>query len=191
VNGFLLGLFVLAGTPLVTPWVLRQVAAHLPVRRFGLLYGVRGLAARLQTAAFATASLAVAGCMLVGITLMVGSFRRTIAVWVDSTVRADVYVTTESWRRARDQAVLGPEVIAALSRIPHVARVDRLRQVTTTAGGAAVNLGGIDMGLPGGERRFVFLEACRARRCAAPARRVPCSWGSPWRAGGDCAWEIA
>jgi len=158
VNGFLLGLAVLAGTPLVTPWVLRQVAVPLPVRRFGLLYGVRGLAARLQTAAFATASLAVAGCMLVGITLMVGSFRRTIAVWVDSTVRADVYVTTESWRRARDQAVLGPEVIAALSRVPDVARVDRLRQVTTTAGGAAVNLGGIDMGLPGGERRFVFLE---------------------------------
>ncbi len=158
VNGFVLGLAVLAGTPLITPWVLRQSAASLRVRRLGVLYGLRGLGARLQTTALAAAALAVAACMLVGITLMVGSFRRTIAVWVNSTVRADVYVTTESWRRARDQAVLEPAVIAALQHLPGVARLDRLRQITTTAAGRPVNLGGIDMGLPGGERRFLFLE---------------------------------
>jgi putative ABC transport system permease protein len=39
-----------------------------------------------------------------------------------------------------------------------VARLDRLRQITTTAGGGPVNLGGIDMALPGGESRFLFLE---------------------------------
>ncbi|HEX5043846.1 MAG TPA: ABC transporter permease, partial [Candidatus Polarisedimenticolaceae bacterium] len=158
VNGFVLGLAVLAGTPLVTPWALRRGTAALRVRRLGVLYGLRGVGARLQTTAFAAAALAVAACMLVGITLMVGSFRRTIAVWVNTTVRADVYVTTESWRRARDQAVLEPEVIAALRRVPGVARLDRLRQITTTSAGGPVNLGGIDMRLPGGERRFAFVE---------------------------------
>lgn len=158
INGFALGLAVLAGTPLVTPWALRHAAALLPVRRFGLVYGLRGLGAKLQSTAFAAAALAVAACMLVGITLMVGSFRRTIGVWVDSTVHADVLITTESWRRARDQAVLSGDVLEALARFPGVARLDRLRQITTSSRGWPVNLGGIDMGLPGGERRFLFLE---------------------------------
>lgn len=158
VNGFLLGLAVLLGVPLVTPWLLCAGAGIVRVRRFGFAYGLRGLGARLQTTAFAAAALAVATCMLVGITLMVGSFRRTVAIWVDSTVRADVYVTTESWRRARDQAVLEEGIVEALARFPGVARLDRLRQISTSAGDRPVNLGGIDIGLPGGEHRFSFVE---------------------------------
>jgi putative ABC transport system permease protein len=158
VNGFALGLAVLVAVPLVTPWLLRSGAACVRVRRFGLAYGIRSLGARLQTTAFAAAALAVAASMLVGITLMVGSFRRTVEVWVSDTVRADVYVTTESWRRARDRAILDPAVLDRLAAFPGVVRVDRLRQVTTSSRGEPVNLGGVVMGLPGGERRFSFVE---------------------------------
>jgi putative ABC transport system permease protein len=158
VDGFLVGLAVLAAVPLVTPFLLGAAAGAVPVRRFGVAFGLRGLKARLQTTAFAAAALAVAASMLVGITLMVGSFRRTVGLWVDATVRADVYVTTESWRRARDEAILEDRVVAVLARFPGVVRLDRLRQIATRAGGRPVNLGGVDVGLPGGEHRFSFVE---------------------------------
>src|SRR5581483_5538598 len=89
--GFVLGVSILAALPLLTPAVVAAVAGRLRVRRFGPAYAVRGLAARLETTSFAVASLAIAVSMLVGITLMIGSFRRTLEVWVASTVRADVY----------------------------------------------------------------------------------------------------
>ena len=52
--------------------------------------------------------------MLIGITMMIGSFRRTVEIWVGSTLRADVYVTTDSWRRARQMATLDASLVDAL-----------------------------------------------------------------------------
>src|SRR5581483_5090638 len=124
-----LGVSILAALPLLTPAVVAAVAGRLRVRRFGPAYAVRGLAARLETTSFAVASLAIAVSMLVGITLMIGSFRRTLEVWVASTVRADVYVTTQSWARGTVEATLAPELVGALRAHPAVAYVDRLRRL--------------------------------------------------------------
>jgi len=94
----------------------------------------------------------------VGITLMVGSFRRTLEIWVDATVRADVYVTTESWARGRREATHDPPHVAAGAAWPGVRAVDRLRQVSAVVAGRRVSLAGVDMELPAGSRRFALLE---------------------------------
>ena len=156
--GFVLALSLVVALPLMTPLVLRGVSLLFPVRGFALAFSLRSLGLRLQTTSVAVAALAVAVSMLVGITLMIGSFRETVDRWVRSTVRADLYVTGESWRRGADGASLGDDVVATLSTWPGVQRVDRLRRVSVFSDGRPVSLIGVDMGLTGGEARFSFLE---------------------------------
>ncbi|HLE22194.1 MAG TPA: ABC transporter permease, partial [Vicinamibacteria bacterium] len=132
---------------------------------FGFAFGLRGLGQQLQTTPFAIAAVAVAVCMMVGVTVMVGSFRRTLEVMVDSTVRADIYVTSKSWSRGRSEASLEPEIVSAIANHPGVRAVDRLRQFFVYPPGypddRRVSLAGIDVGLELGEARFAFLEGER------------------------------
>lgn len=130
-SGFGLGLALLVGLPLLTPWTLATICGRVPARGFDLSLALRNLGARLQTTAFAVASLAIAVSMMIGITFLVSSFRATLATWVESSIRADVYVTTESWARAGSEAELSPEVRAVLARHPAVWGVEELRRIHT------------------------------------------------------------
>jgi putative ABC transport system permease protein len=116
-SGFALCVCLLIGMPLLTPWLFKQVTRWMKTRGFGLLYGMKALGLRLQTTSFAVAALGVAVSMLIGITLMVGSFRRTVEVWINSTVNADVYITTQSWSRARSAATLDDELVQELKSL--------------------------------------------------------------------------
>ena len=134
----------------------------------GLALGLRNLAARLQTTSFAVAALAVTVSMLVGITLLVGSFRATLVTWLDVTVRADVYVTTESWVRAGNEALLERDLLRRAGRLPGVAAVEEQRRlrVRTADGRHQIWLNGIRVaGLPGAElaTRLPLLDG-RSRR---------------------------
>jgi putative ABC transport system permease protein len=155
--GFVLGIALLVAIPLLTPYVVERAAGAIRLRGFGLGYSLKSLATRLQTTSFAVASLAIAVSMLVGITLMIGSFRRTVEVSVETTVRADVYVTTPSWARGGSEATLDPALVATLSGHPGVAYVDRLRRFGGHVGERRVAVVGVDMALPGRERRFTLL----------------------------------
>ena len=157
-GGFVLGIAAMMALPLLSPLALGRVAGGLRVHSFALGYGARSLTQRLGITSVAGAALAVAVSMLVGITVMIGSFRRTLEVWIDSTVHADVYVSTESWGRARGQAGLDAKTLAALRNWKEARAVDRLRQVFTECGGRRVSVIGVDMGLPGGVSRFALLQ---------------------------------
>lgn len=156
--GFVVAVALLLAIPLLVPFVLGRAAACVPVRAFGLAYGLRALGVRLGTTAFAVAALAVAVSMLTGITLMIGSFRTTVEIWINDTLHADVYVTTESWQRARQQAALDPSVEAGLRSLPGVTAVDRLRQVVTHSGERRIIMGGADLSAASARGRFTLLE---------------------------------
>jgi putative ABC transport system permease protein len=155
--GFLEAFLLVAAIPLVTPFLVQGATSLLRVSSFGIGYGIKGLGKQLQTTPVAIAALAVAVSMVVGVTTMVSSFRETLSVWVDSTIRADIYVSTPSFRRARREAVLGDDVIATLASHPGVVHVDRLRQFFASSGGRRFSLSGIDAGVPV-EGRFALLE---------------------------------
>ncbi|MBZ5640967.1 MAG: ABC transporter permease, partial [Acidobacteriia bacterium] len=148
--------------PLMTPWMLKRVSGLIHPGAFDFAYGVRTLGVKLGTTSFAVAAVGVAVTMLVGITLMVGSFRKTLEVWIGSTIRADVYVTSESWRRARGTATLDDDLVAALVRFPGVRAADRLRQGFAWTGSRRISLIGRDAGLPGGDGRFPLVSGNRA-----------------------------
>jgi putative ABC transport system permease protein len=168
-SGFVLALGVLAAVPLAAPAALAALGRLPRPRRLGIRFGIRTLGSRPSGAAVAAGALAVAVAMLAGVTIMVGSFRSSVERWLDATLRADVYVTTPSWRRARSDATLAPEVLARLRALEGAAALDVLRQVQAWAGGRRISLSGIDAALPGGERRVELVagdarEAMRALR---------------------------
>jgi len=146
--GFALAVSLMVGLSLLTPLVIRLMANPVRVRRLGFSYSLKTLGARLQTTAVAVAALAVAVSMLVGITLMVGSFRRTVDVWIGTTVRADAYITTESWSRSGRAALLDDSLVSVLTTLPGVTSVDRLRSLSPIVEGRRIFLAGIDLGIP-------------------------------------------
>lgn len=169
--GFVLALALMVGLALLAPATLDTLVRPLTLRRLGLAYSARTLRARLQTSAVAIASLGLVVSMLVGVTFMVGSFRETVTTWISGTVRADVYLTTESWARSAGAATLDEEIIRRVTERPGVRAVDRLRASSASIGGRRTFLAGVDLSqdLP---ERFAFLrgdptQAIRAVRDSA------------------------
>jgi putative ABC transport system permease protein len=134
--------------PLIVPLVVRSAAALARPRSLGGALSLRNLAARLQTSSLAVAALAVTVSMLVGITLLVGSFRATLQTWLDVTVRADIYVSTESWVRAGGEALMERDLLDELEAWPGVAAFEEQRRlrVRTTDGRHLIWLNGVRVG---------------------------------------------
>jgi putative ABC transport system permease protein len=156
--GFVLAIALLAGFPLLTPLSIRLATGPIRARDFGLTYSLRGLAVRLRATSIAVAALAVAVSMLTGITVMVSSFRQTLTVWVESTLLADVYVTTESWARSTGPAPLDTTFLPAVRTMPGIVGIDLVRTFTAYLGDRRVGIGGVDFGVGLPETRYPFLQ---------------------------------
>jgi putative ABC transport system permease protein len=187
--GFILAVGVLAAVALAAPAVVRSLGFLGRPRRLAAAWGMRTLPARLRTAAVAAGALAVAVSMLCGITVMIGSFRVTVDRWLGRTLRADVYVTTPSWRRARSEATLAPEVAARLAADPEVVGVDFLRQVQGLAEDRRVSISGVDAALPVRGGRVDLLagdpsDVWRAVRSGAALVSEPLARKAGLRSGG-------
>jgi putative ABC transport system permease protein len=156
--GFVLAVGLLTGLPLLTPMAIHVLTRGIQIRSFGLAYSLKSVGARLQTTAFAVAALAIAVSMLVGITLMIGSFRETLNVWIRTTVVADVYVTPSSWRGQGDEAFLENDLIQAMRNFDGVRAMDQLRGFLVYSNDHRLALAGVDIGVPGGASRFTLLD---------------------------------
>ncbi len=153
-GGFVYGFLMMVALPLVVPLVVRTVCAPVRPRGIGPALSLRNLLVRLQTTSFAVAALAVTVSMLIGITLLVGSFRQTLVTWLDTTIRADVYISTESWVRAGNEAFLDGPLIDDLASLPGVRGLETQRrlQVWTADGQHLVWLNGVSFaGIPEAE----------------------------------------
>jgi putative ABC transport system permease protein len=151
-GGFAYGFVMMVCLPLVVPLVVRTVTAPIHPRGLGLALALRNLAARLQTTSLAVAALAVTASMLVGITILIGSFRATLVTWLDTTIQADVYVSTPSWVRAGNDAFLDRLLLDELAARPGVNTVEEQRRlrVRTADGRHLVWLNGIRIAGPAG-----------------------------------------
>ena len=166
--GFALALGVLAALPLASPAAVRLLSRMGRARRFSAGYGARTLALHLQSSAVAVGALAVAVAMLTGVTVMVESFRGTVVTWLDASMRADVYVTTPTWSRARGEATLSPRVEERLARVAGARRVETLRQAFARVGGRRVSVVGVQVRADGEARvRLLSGDAREAMRRVA------------------------
>ena len=159
--GFVLAVAILLSLPLLTPFLIRKVCSRITVEGFNLAYALKTLSTQLQNTSFASSSLAIAVSMLVGITLMIGSFRETVQLWVQTTVQADIYITTPSWR-ADPEATMDQELVAQIVAHPGVSSSEELRRIFVSTGDKRISIAGVEMKLAAaGESRFPLLEGDR------------------------------
>ena len=89
--------------------------------------------------------------IMIGVLVMVRSFRHTVEVWVADTVLADVVVAPSLWLRGTEIGTVGrslpPAWTTILSSIPEVAAVDTYRDVRITVQGHRVAIVSRDLRL--------------------------------------------
>lgn len=157
---------VLVGAALLVP-LLVLAAARLLAPPLGWLFGglgamaARGLAASLSRTGIAVAALAVAMAVAVGVGLMIDSFRSSVERWLGTTLQADLYVTPSAGGPGNAAVRMDPQLVAALERLPGVARMNRLRAVTLSDVGGNLQVVALDMDRRS-ERAFEILAGDEA-----------------------------
>jgi putative ABC transport system permease protein len=173
--GFAAVALVVAALAAFAP-ILVEVASRASAQPLARLAGAAGrLAAEffggsLARNAIAVASLAMALGMTLAMIVTVASIRETVRVWVEATLRSDLWVKAEAGGRRGFVGDLPPEIVPFLRAIPGVAAVDpfRARDATdargrpfTVASGdfrVVARVGGPPL-LDGRDARQVALEA--------------------------------
>ncbi|MDE0342787.1 MAG: ABC transporter permease [Deltaproteobacteria bacterium] len=161
-SGFVLSTVVMLCLPLLAPWLVQRLTARVRVPDFGFRYGVRSLGATLANTSFSVSSLSMAVCLLVGITLLVGSFRETLVRWVDRSLTADVFVTATVAARPGPEATLSEDVVERLGRGRDVVSVAPLRRLLLPVEGGRVAVVGVDLRRPAARRRLALLSGVDA-----------------------------
>jgi putative ABC transport system permease protein len=161
--------FVLAGFSFLVPRVMFHFskAAGNVLRRFRSRGGraniesalaVANLSRALLRNSVTVAALAVAVAMTVGVSVMVFSFRKTVEVWINDTLIADLFVTPASNAVAGLSSFFPSSALAFLSNHPDVETIDTFRQVELPMGNTDVSAAVVR----GSERRqFQFLHGDR------------------------------
>ncbi len=128
----------LVGFALVVP--LAVVGwAHLVRPVVGALAGAVGrmgagsLLTHLSRVGVAVAALTVAVAATIGVSVMIGSFRETVVLWLDGALQADVYAQPPSLVARRGEASLTPAVVAALRATPGAAAVYTVRSLDASS----------------------------------------------------------
>ncbi len=117
------GLFsILLGAALLTPpitTVLMQVIQPV-TRQLGVIgrLAPRDIVRSLSRTSVPIAALMVAVSVIVGVSIMVGSFRVTVVQWLDQTLQADIYVSPPSTTANRVLGQLDPSVVNDIKRWP-------------------------------------------------------------------------
>ncbi|KAM3098331.1 ABC transporter permease [Phormidesmis sp. 146-12] len=120
------GLFaVLLGAALLTPpLVTLAMQSFSPVGQqfLGVIgrLAPRDILRSLSRTSVAIAALMVSVSVIVGVSIMVGSFRGTVVQWLDQTLQADIYVSPPSTTANRVLGKLDPLVAAALKTHPGI-----------------------------------------------------------------------
>jgi putative ABC transport system permease protein len=158
-GGFVAAFLVVAAFSLLAPaWTLAvERLASRAAHRFGVAatLGARGLRENAARASVVVAALMVAVGLMVSLTVMVRSFRRTVDTWVTQTLRGDLYVEPVGHHASQRATALPPELIAGARRLPGVAAVDTYRASALTLSGRRAQVVGIEFDV---QRRFGRLQ---------------------------------
>jgi putative ABC transport system permease protein len=129
VAGYAATLLAVVAMALAAPAAVTGLAAgtrSASGRLFGPegLLAVRGLAAALARTSVVVGALATAIAMMASVGIMVGSFRETVIVWLDTQLRADLYVRPAARAGAGEHPALSSEVPAIVGAVHGVESVD-------------------------------------------------------------------
>lgn len=132
--GFLSVFLLILGLSLLSPSAL-LLARRLLHGSCKKLFGGEGLLASMNLSqnvgrnSLAVSSLAIAFMMVISMSIMVHSFRTTVIVWIDQTLRADLFVRIAGGRDIDYQYTLPSDRVKQLKQIPGIAAIDQFRAI--------------------------------------------------------------
>ncbi|MGI8481507.1 MAG: ABC transporter permease, partial [Chthoniobacterales bacterium] len=104
------------------------------------------------------AALAAAIAMTVGVSVMVFSFRKTVGMWVDQTLIADLFIAPASNEITGPSSFIPPEALQFLSTHEAIAAVNTFREIDLLIDGEETAVAVVD---GAGERRTQFIRGDR------------------------------
>jgi putative ABC transport system permease protein len=132
------GLFaVVVGAALLTPALLLALmaAARALLGRLGVVERMapRTVTRSLSRTSVAVAALMVAVSVIIGVGVMVGSFRLTVERWLDDVLQADIFVSPPSLQSNQVLTTLDPETVARVEAFPGIVRSATTRTIRAVA----------------------------------------------------------
>ena len=148
--GYLSALLLIAASALAIPALISGLsAASAGILRqvFGVeaLLATRSLAGSLRRTSVLVGALSTAIAMLTAVGIMVGSFRETVAVWMDDTLQADLYLSPALPAGADRNPTMPSDILGQLQALREVEAVDSFRAYQISYGGLPVTLGAGDI----------------------------------------------
>ena len=147
--GFLAALLILIGVSFMIPSVTTLLNCLLaPILRF--FFGSEGkLASRyihdsMARTVITIAALMTALSMLISISIMILSFRKTVDLWVEQSINGDVFIFPGSYSITGYSALLPLEVSRALPSLPGVKAVDSFRALEVEYDGYPAIIAAVD-----------------------------------------------
>ena len=158
--GFVALFLLLIGVAALAPLALR-VLAHTAARVVAQSSPVARLAcgdiaASLSRTGVAIAALGMALTAMIGVAIMVESFRESLREWLVQTMRADVYVSAPG-ATAGPERRLEPEVIRALLSVSDVRDHSEARRAVTQSAAGPLEVNALKLA-PAGYAGFRFIQ---------------------------------
>ncbi|MBA3752591.1 MAG: ABC transporter permease [Nitrospira sp.] len=171
VFGYLATLCVLAGLSCLVPILIQQVcrtrelgtAAYSPslggaIRHIAREQTTRGIGRNAVT----VSAFLVGVAIMIGVMVMIRSFRDTVEIWIDQTVMADVIVAPAGWPHVNRSGSMNHTLPAdwrtTLAGVAHVSAVDAYRDVRINLQGRPVALVSRDLALHAARSRYLFVD---------------------------------
>jgi len=155
VFGYIAALALMFGGAFLVPtalWLACRAAARVTGRMFqairveGKLASANLLGA-IPRVSISVAALAVSLAMMVAISIMIGSFRETVAYWLGQTFKADIYARPVARAGAGAEGAISAEAIELIKAVPEVAAVDAYTSEDTSYAGNPITLGAGDFSI--------------------------------------------
>jgi putative ABC transport system permease protein len=105
----------------------------------------------------AVASLMIAIAMTVAVAILIGSFRTTVIAWADDTLKADLFVRPSGLGDASSDATFSPKVARTIARLPGVASIDVIREISIPFRGRITNLAATNLARFSGRSKVRFI----------------------------------
>ena len=136
---------VVIGLAALTPWItaaIMRLSAEPLGKAFGLLgrLAPRNVIRSQSRTAVAVAALMIAVAVTIGVQVMITSFRTTVIIWLEQTMRGDVYVSAQGLSATRPDTPLDPGAAALVESHPQVESSLAIRVVTAESEQGPVEL---------------------------------------------------
>ncbi len=131
-------MLVIVGAALLTPLALVTImrgVSPLTSRLWGVIgrMAPRAVVRSLSRTAVAVAALTLAVSVIVGVSVMIKSFRTTLTRWLDTTLGADIFISPLHSDGSGIGVDIDPALVGQLAKLDGVARVATVRTVSVIA----------------------------------------------------------